>query len=194
MFFYVFTLYFIKTNRNFDPSYWLIEANEELLDCSSITRKYMLKHLIQSFIWLISPCLHFKVVQLLVCYELLWDSVWSVFIKQRNSLWKVSMLFLPYKGSSKTVHDNHILSSKFTPWIKGLMHDMIRKAEHRSNYFHPYVHKHSKDPVMLTVFQPSCKANKSLDSRDETFALGDKTLNPRDESQDETLVSWECGN
>ena len=47
---------------------------------------------------------------------------------------------------------------------------------------------------MLTFFQPSWKMDGSLDSRDETFALADKTLDSRDESQDETLVSREGGN
>ena len=48
-----------KTNRNFDHSYWLIEGNEQLLDPSCVARKYMLKYLIQSFIWLISHCRKF---------------------------------------------------------------------------------------------------------------------------------------
>ena len=74
------------------------------------------------------------------------------------------------------------------------MHDMIRKTEHRIIFILIKVHQHSQDPLILTGFQPSCKTNESQDSRDKIFALGDKALDSRDESQDETLVSREDGN
>ena len=72
------------------------------------------------------------------------------------------------------------------------MHDMIRKAEHRINFILKSINI-PKTLWYFTGFQPSCKTNESLDSRDKTFALGDKTLDSRDESQDETLVSREGG-
>ena len=57
--------------------------------------------------------------QFLIVYSLMWCNrysviscdrnwVWSVFIKQRNSFWKVLMPLLSWKASYKTVHDNRI--------------------------------------------------------------------------------------
>ena len=72
------------------------------------------------------------------------------------------------------------------------MHDMIGKAEHRIIFILKSINI-PKTLWCLQFFNPLARWT-SLDSIDETFALGDKTLDLRDESQDETLVSREGGN
>ena len=102
----------VSSVRNFCVHFWdvlLQEIKGSVTKCwlFSQAKIFVVNHTV---IWL---------GQFLIVYSLMWCNrysviscdrnwVWSVFIKQRNSLWKVLMPLLSWKASYKTVHDNRI--------------------------------------------------------------------------------------